>query len=114
MKRSVYSLRYVELVVLLKNANPKFVQSLETKLLYHTQFEFLTDIFVIVEVAKQSEQFSREFYQGMFEKTVQMMKKEKGGSADVVLVMKLFEDKTELLEEMLEAGMKEHIAQDVV
>lgn len=43
-----------------------------------------------------------------------MMKKEKGGSADVVLVMKLFEDKTELLEEMLEAGMKEHIAQDVV
>lgn len=27
--------------------------------------------------------------------------------------MKLFEDKTELLEEMLEAGMKEQIAQDV-
>jgi hypothetical protein len=41
------------------------------------------------------------------------MKKEKGGAQDVVLVMKLFEDKTELLEEMLEAGMKEQIAQDV-
>lgn len=38
------------------------------------------------------------------------MKREKGGAQDVVLVMKLFEDKTELLEEMLEAGMKEQIA----
>jgi len=41
------------------------------------------------------------------------MKVEKSGASDVVLVMKLFEDKTELLEEMLEAGMKEQIAQDV-
>jgi hypothetical protein len=41
------------------------------------------------------------------------MKLEQSGAADLVLVMKLFEDKTELLEEMLEAGMKENIAQDV-
>jgi len=38
------------------------------------------------------------------------MKVEKSGASDVVLVMKLFEDKIELKEEMLEAGMKEQIA----
>jgi len=43
----------------------------------------------------------------LFELALQKLKKEQGGAADVVLVMKLFEDKTELLEEMLEAGMKE-------
>jgi hypothetical protein len=57
--------------------------------------------------------FSHEFYSGLFERAVQMMKKEQSGASDVVLVMKLFEEKTELLEEMLEAGMKENIAQDV-
>lgn len=66
-----------------------------------------------MEAAKQSDLFSQEFYSGMFELCVQFMKKEKSGAADLVLVMKLFEDKTELLEEMLEAGMKENIAQDV-
>ena len=49
----------------------------------------------------------------MFEHSVQFMKMEQSGAADLVLVMKLFEDKTELLEEMLEARMKENIAQDV-
>jgi len=38
------------------------------------------------------------------------MKRNKSGSHEVVLVMKLFEDKIELLEEMLDPKMKEQIA----
>lgn len=97
----------------MRQANPRFIKSLETKLLSHTKFEFLVDIFQVVEAAKQCDLFSQEFYSGMFEHSVRFMKKEQSGAPDLVLVMKLFEDKTELLEEMLEAGMKENIAQDV-
>lgn len=45
----------------------------------------------------------------MFDKTMQLMAMS-GSSQDVVLVMRLFEDKGDLLEEKLEQSMKEHIA----
>ena len=98
------------MAVTMRQCDPNFIKALEKKLLYHTDINFLVDIFQIVEVTKQSDAFSHEFYSGFFEKAIQLMKVEKSGASDVVLVMKLFEDKTELLEEMLETGMKEQIA----
>lgn len=77
--------------------------------MYQTMYPYLSDIFEIVEVCKQSDMFSDNFYNQMFDKTMQLMAMS-GSSQDVVLVMRLFEDKGDLLEEKLEQSMKEHIA----
>jgi hypothetical protein len=42
--------------------------------MYFTVYPYLTDIFEIVEITKQSEIFSLAFYNHMFDKTIQMMK----------------------------------------
>lgn len=54
----------------MRYSNPNFIKTIERKILYHTQLEFLFDVFQVVEVAKQSEAFSHEFYSGLFEKAI--------------------------------------------
>jgi hypothetical protein len=70
MKKALYQIRLVEMLVVMRQADPRFIKSLETKLLSHTKFEFLVDIFQVVEAAKQCDLFSQEFYSGMFEHSV--------------------------------------------
>ena len=74
MKRPMQIKRLLEMAVLVKTSEQRFLNILESKMMYYTVYQYLSDIFEIVEITKQSEMFSLAFYNHMFDKTVQMMK----------------------------------------
>ena len=62
LKRNMLTKRILEMVVLAKIDNKNIIETLEHKITRQTIFTFISDIVEMVELARQTEMFSKNFY----------------------------------------------------
>ena len=62
-----------EMVLLASIKNKDFIMALESTILNNMHFDYLQDIFMFVEMARNPDYFSRRFNEGLFNKCLELI-----------------------------------------
>lgn len=93
--------------------DPQFMKALEHKMINEMTYRYKQDIFDLLENCLGLPELSGHFYQFMFEKLLQLLKKEGISGSDVVLMQKLFDGRIYFDSRLFDEELKENIAQRI-
>jgi len=95
------------MVTIAKFIDNEFMECLQTMLMHKTMYEFANDYYQIINLAKRHDsKFTYEFFTEMFSKIHKLIMQQQSGSTDIIEVVRLFEDRPDLLQQLATEDIK--------